>query len=147
MIGIGPRVTLVGLVAGLALAGGTVYGGQPDTVWRGVYSEAQAARGQQAYKDQCGYCHRDDLTGGGSEAGAPPLRGPIFVHRWRDQPIADLFVTIGTTMPQNAPDTLTPRIVADIVSFLLQANGVPAGAAELPADVDALSRIVYTERP
>ena len=76
------------------------------TVWDGVYTADQAARGQALYKTHCGYCHRDDLIGGGSEAGAPALKGPIFTIRWRDQPLADMFVTIGTTMP-HAPASST----------------------------------------
>jgi mono/diheme cytochrome c family protein len=117
------------------------------TVWDGVYTEEQATRGQQLYKDHCGYCHRDDLTGGGSEAGAPALKGPIFTIRWRDQPLADMFVTIGTTMPQNKPDSLTPQTVIDIVSFLLKANEMPAGRTELPPDLEPLKQIVVKERP
>jgi S-disulfanyl-L-cysteine oxidoreductase SoxD len=117
------------------------------TVWDRVYSAEQAARGQQLYKEQCGYCHRDDLTGGGSEAGAPALKGPIFTIRWRDQPLADMFVTIGTTMPQDKPDTLTPQIVIDIVSFLLKSNGMPAGSSELPPDLERLKTVFMEYRP
>jgi mono/diheme cytochrome c family protein len=117
------------------------------TVWDGVYTADQAARGQALYKTHCGYCHRDDLIGGGSEAGAPALKGPIFTIRWRDQPIADMFVTIGTTMPQNKPDTLTPQVVIDIVSFLLKSNNMPPGNAELPADLDALKTVFMEYRP
>ena len=117
------------------------------TVWDGVYTAEQSARGQQLYKTHCGYCHRDDLIGGGSEAGAPALKGPIFTIRWRDQPLADMFVTIGTTMPQNKPDTLTPQVVIDIVSFLLKSNDMPPGNAELPADLDALKAVFMEYRP
>jgi S-disulfanyl-L-cysteine oxidoreductase SoxD len=117
------------------------------TVWDGVYTADQAMRGQALYKTHCGYCHRDDLIGGGSEAGAPALKGPIFTIRWRDQPIADMFVTIGTTMPQNKPDTLTPQVVIDIVSFLLKSNNMPPGKAELPADLDALKTVFMEYRP
>ena len=117
------------------------------TVWDGVYTAEQATRGQALYKTHCGYCHRDDLIGGGSEAGAPALKGPIFTIRWRDQPIADMFVTIGTTMPQNKPDTLTPQVVIDIVSFLLKSNNMPPGNAELPADLDALKTVFMEYRP
>ncbi len=118
--------------------------GRQPTVKDGVYTEAQAARGQAAYKEHCGYCHRDNLTGGGSEAGAPALAGPIFVHRWRDQPVSDVFVTIGTTMPQDKPDTLGPQTVVDIVSFLLKANQFPSGPQDLPADVEKLKPILMT---
>jgi S-disulfanyl-L-cysteine oxidoreductase SoxD len=117
------------------------------TVWDGVYTADQATRGQALYKTHCGYCHRDDLIGGGSEAGAPALKGPIFTIRWRDQPIADLFVTIGTTMPQNKPDTLTPQVVIDIVSFLLKSNNMPPGTSELPPDLDALKTVFMEYRP
>jgi mono/diheme cytochrome c family protein len=115
------------------------------TVWDGVYTTAQAARGQQLYKEKCGYCHRDDLAGGGSEAGAPALKGPIFTIRWRDQPLSDLFVTIGTTMPQNKPDSMMPQDVIDIVSFLLKANEMPEGDTELPPDLEELKRIGMTK--
>jgi len=117
------------------------------TVWDGVYTADQAARGQALYKTHCGYCHRDDLIGGGSEAGAPALKGPIFTIRWRDQPLADMFVTIGTTMPQNKPDTLMPQVVIDIVSFLLKSNNMPPGATELPADLEALKSVFMEYRP
>jgi mono/diheme cytochrome c family protein len=117
------------------------------SVWDGVYTAEQAARGQALYKTHCGYCHRDDLIGGGSEAGAPALKGPIFTIRWRDQPIAEMFVTIGTTMPQNKPDTLTPQIVIDIISFLLRSNDMPPGSAELPPDLEALKAVFMEYRP
>ena len=116
------------------------------TVWDGVYTSAQADRGQELYKKECGHCHRDNLTGGGSEAGAPALAGPIFTVRWRDQPLAEMFLTIGTTMPKNKPDSLTPAIVADIVSFLLKANEMPAGREELPPDLEMLKQIMLTEK-
>ena len=119
---------------------------QPKTVWDGVYTEEQATRGQQAYKEVCGHCHRDNLTGGGSEAGAPALAGPIFTVRWRDQPLADMFVTIGTTMPKNKPDSMMHKVVADIVSFILKANDFPAGKGELPPNLEALKGIVVTEK-
>ena len=115
-----------------------------STVWQGVYTEEQASRGQESYKKSCGHCHRDDLSGGGSEIGAPALRGPIFTIRWRDQPVSELFLTIGTTMPQNAPDTLTPQTVIDIVSFLLKANEVPVGQTELPPQIEKLRNIFVT---
>ena len=120
---------------------------QGRTIWDGVYTEAQALRGQESYKAICGYCHRDDLSGGGSEAGAPALRGTIFTSQWQDRPLVDLFVSIGTTMPQNEPDTLMAQVVIVIVSFLLQANDIPAGDTELPPRLAPLEAVLFTERP
>jgi len=118
-----------------------------QTVWDGVYSEAQAERGAAIYKKSCGHCHRDDLTGGGSEAGAPALKGPIFIYRWNDQPLAEMFLTIGATMPQNAPDTMTPATVADVISFLLKSNEIPAGQSDLAADLESLRAILMIDNP
>ena len=137
-----------GAVAVLAVSAGAVTPAQSSRrVLDGVYTDAQAGRGLALYKQHCGYCHRDDLTGGGSEAGAPALAGPVFIYRWLGQPVADVFLEIGLTMPKNKPDTLTPQVVADIVSFLLKSNEMPAGKSELPADLEALKLITMTEPP
>jgi mono/diheme cytochrome c family protein len=131
---------------GPALAAGIAAQDSRKSVWDGVYTEVQAARGLDLYKKHCGYCHRDDLTGGGSEAGAPALKGPIFFYRWLHQPVSEMFLTIGTTMPQNKPDTLTPQTVIDIVSFLLKESDMPAGTSELAPDLEALRQVFVTEK-
>jgi mono/diheme cytochrome c family protein len=141
------RAAVALAISALGLSVGVAPQTTRKTVWDGVYTADQATRGQALYKTHCGYCHRDDLIGGGSEAGAPALKGPIFTIRWRDQPIADMFVTIGTTMPQNKPDTLTPQVVVDIVSFLLKSNNMPPGTSELPPDLDALKTVFMEYRP
>lgn len=136
----------LGVTLSVGTVAATVAQDAKRTVWDGVYAEAQAARGQESYKQICGHCHRDNLTGGGSEAGAPALTGPIFTFRWLDQPVSDLFVEIGTTMPKNKPDSLTPDVVVDIVSFLLKANEMPPGRDELPPDLEQLKQIVMAEK-
>ena len=142
------RRTKLTLVSTLLLAGTVLpVTAQTRTVWEGVYTEAQALRGRSQYVEICGYCHRDDLSGGGSEAGAPTLRGPFFTTQWQDRLLVDLFVTIGTTMPQHNPDSLRPQVVIDIVSYLLWENGLPAGRTELPPALAALERIRFTASP
>jgi mono/diheme cytochrome c family protein len=141
-----PSLLLLSIVAALSL--NAVLAAQDTrTVWAGVYTEEQAKRGQESYRQICGHCHRDNLTGGGSEAGAPALVGPIFTVRWRDKPIAEMFLDIGLSMPKNKPDSLTPAVVADIISFLLKANEMPAGRDELPPDLEKLKQILVTEEP
>ena len=136
----------IAATAGAAFIAATA-GGQTRTAWDGVYTQAQAERGREQYRAICGYCHRDDLSGGGSEAGAPALRGPFFLNQWRDRPLVDLFVTIGTTMPQQNPDSLRAQVVVDVVSYLLQQNGVPAGENELPPRLGPLRGILLGRPP
>ena len=120
--------------------------GRKKTSLDGIYTDAQAVRGEGLYKTNCGHCHRDNLTGGGSEAGAPPLVGPIFTVQWREQPVSEVFLKIGLTMPKNKPDSLTPVVVADILAFMFKVNEMPAGTEELPADLEALKQILVADK-
>ena len=119
---------------------------QPKTrsVWDGVYTAAQAERGQKAYVTSCGGCHRDDLSGGDDE---PPLRGINFTGKWQDATIAQLYDFVASNMPKSSPGSLPLGTCIDIVSFILKMNDVPAGSAELTTDFEALQRIVFTAKP
>ena len=81
--------------------------------------EAQAARGQEAYANNCASCHASDLAGG--EIG-PPLFGRAFNRNWKDKSAKDLYVRIRDTMPQGAPNTLTPAAYMDIVALIIKTN-------------------------
>ena len=59
---------------------------------------------------------------------------------------SDLFDKIRATMPADAPGTLEPPQVADLVAFILQANKFPAGRAELGAGGAALRQITLGRR-
>lgn len=111
----------------------------------GVFTEEQAERGRQVYAMACTYCHRDDLSG--NEDGAPPLRGPAFLDRWKDRSISELYFVTMETMPQDEPKSLSVNEYADIVAYLLKRNEAPAGAIELPADMAVLEGIRFTTVP
>jgi mono/diheme cytochrome c family protein len=113
------------------------------TIWDRVFTAQQAARGEQTYKRSCGYCHRDNLQG---DEG-PALVGSRFTFQWQDRTLKDLFTTISSTMPDDAPGTLTDDAYVDVISFLLQANGAAAGDQELRADADALAEIRFVDKP
>src|SRR5688572_7004237 len=74
------------------------------TVWDGVYSEAQAARGKGVYEAQCAFCHQSDLRGQGF---ASALVEDTFTSRWQDGNLGDLFTIVKVTMPQDNPASLT----------------------------------------
>ncbi|HVL69708.1 MAG TPA: PQQ-binding-like beta-propeller repeat protein [Vicinamibacterales bacterium] len=105
---------------------------------RGWYTRAQAQRGRIAYDARCASCHGKDFS---PDDYATGLAGAAFDWRWRDRTVFDLFEITRTTMPPGEVGTLTPRTTADIVAYLLQANGYPAGRVELPADPAAMGRM------
>lgn len=138
----GKRIAALSAVAAGALA--LVAAGKPlaqdasRSVWDGVYTEAQAARGQAAYAQSCGLCHGVGLTGLGE---AKPLTGPEFLSNWNGLTMADLFDRTRTTMPLNKPRSLTKEQYADILAYLLKFDGFPAGSSELPARSEMLAGV------
>lgn len=144
------RCLVAGAAWGLVLVLSTLGNGHvearqsPASVWAGVYTKAQARRGQQIFTDVCMYCHGPDLNG---EEMGPPLRGSSFYASWRDQAVLKLFVKISDTMPGDAPGTLNPQAAIDVLTFLLEANLIPAGSEELRPDPALLEQIVITGKP
>jgi mono/diheme cytochrome c family protein len=113
------------------------------TIWDGVFTEDQANRGQRAYTGSCARCHSDDLLG---VEDAPALAGPAFATRWGGVTADDMVQVIRRAMPQEAPGSLGAQQYVDIVSYILKANGSPAGTVEMPVDSERLKQIRITAR-
>ena len=119
----------------------------PPTVQDGIFSDAQAVRGQALYAQRCAGCHGPALEG----TQAPPLAGEAFRAKFRMEPLSALFIKIRYTMPPRpqqasaepgqgtttqpppAPPQLTPAQGADLVAHVLKSNGFPAGKSDFPA--------------
>ncbi len=99
------------------------------TVWSGTYTAEQATRGKAAYAANCAACHGETMAGIDV---APALTGAGFLNNWNNTSAGDLHTRIKTTMPLNAPDSLSARTVSDIEAFIFQTNGFPAGDVALP---------------
>jgi mono/diheme cytochrome c family protein len=125
----GPLIIGVLLVAMDAQAEPFQFETGRQTVWDGVYTGAQAARGQAVYSAECAKCHREDLSG---YNGA--LAGRRFMEEWREDHLYSLFNTIRITMPRGAPGSLSDEAYMDIVTYVLQVNGFPEGVEELAGD-------------
>jgi cytochrome c len=113
------------------------------TIWDGVYTDDQAARGKAQYTTNCSSCHMDDLSGSGQ---ALPLAGDAFTDVWEGQTMADLLGLVQGTMPQDKPGSLTPEAALDVISYVLQYNKYPSGKEELKNDPDALKNILITKK-
>ena len=85
----------------------------------------QAGRGQDVYTVSCAPCHKTDLLG---DSGTPALAGMDFFSRFNGSSVDDLVKTIRASMPQDAPDSLGTPAYVDLVSYILLANGGPAGS-------------------
>ena len=96
----------------------------------GVYTETQARKGAEAYNKHCNACH--------TPAG---LSGEAFQSSWGGRTAFELFDYLRTTMPSDDPGRLSRGQYTDIVAYLLQQNGMPAGSRRLSADPKQLELI------
>lgn len=125
---------LLALLAVTALF--TIRASMAASIWDGVYSEAQAQRGREQYLQHCSVCHSVSLQGNNE---APPLVGR-FIPDWADAPLGDLYDYTSTAMPLDRPGSLSAPAYADIVAYLLNANGFPSGKKELDPSMLATIR-------
>ena len=106
----------------------------PGTAQSGVYVAEQAASGRAIYERVCATCHQSNLQGSFE---APQLAGESFLQFWGDLTPEDLFTRIKTSMPPETPGGLSDAAYVDVVAYLLQANGAPAGSTPLTAAATA----------
>jgi len=110
------------------------------SVWDGVYTEEQAARGKEIYRTTCVTCHGETLEGGGP---ASPLTGPVFNSNWNGVNMGDMLERVRVSMPLDKAGTLSRQQCADVIAFILNANKFPAGKSELPRQAEMLNDIKY----
>lgn len=123
-------------------------GGTQATIWDGVYTDAQAERGKEAYK-ACTKCHGSRLNGAPDDPdrnSTPPLARVPFLRDWDGRSLATLFEYTRATMPQSNPGYLSDEEYIDIIAYMLKTSNMPAGDQELTPDPAALAGIVITQQ-
>jgi alcohol dehydrogenase (cytochrome c) len=100
------------------------------TVGEGIYTQSQAAQGEQLFAQECAMCHE-----------AVNYTGANFAAMWSGRTLADLYQDISLTMPPANPGGLTPFSYASIVAYFLSQSGYPSGNADLPGDARQLGAI------
>jgi len=122
------RLLTIGWVAAVflaALSAGPIAAQTRKTVWDGVFTAEQAARGKTTFATACTACHGTDLSGGNG----PALKGEVFVNHWMEGSLDALFTHVKSMPPNRA--NLASIAYIDLLAFLLDANAFPAGAQEL----------------
>jgi len=112
------------------------------SVFGGVFTEEQSARGEAQYLETCERCHKENLAGDQTED-VPPLLGDKFLSEWNRWTVGDLFEFLTTEMPSKRTDRLklAAENYADILAYILEQNGFPTGKAELLPTLEPLLEI------
>ena len=109
------------------------------SVQAGLYSEAQAVRGQALYYEHCLDCHGETLAGLDQ---APPLAGPQFSGVWDGEPLWSLVDRIDA-MPPSDPGRLAVADNVAILAYMLWYNGLPIGDSPLTEGKSVLATIPF----
>ena len=124
--------------------------GQEISVWDGVFTEAQAERGQAVYPGPCGLCHGRRLDGAPDDPdmlSTPSLARARFLRIWEGRSLATLFEYTRATMPEANPESLDDQEYVDIIAYMLSVSGMPAGDDELEPDSQSLARFIIRQQP
>jgi mono/diheme cytochrome c family protein len=108
----------------------------PQSILDRIYSEPQALRGEQRFKASCSSCHT-----------IQEFAENAFADRWSGQTMAEAFEFVRSNMPENDPGGLKPAEYADVLAYILRANGYPIGTQDMPADKDALKKYEIVSNP
>jgi S-disulfanyl-L-cysteine oxidoreductase SoxD len=108
---------------------------EKTSVKAGVYTAAQADRGQSLYRAKCASCHAPNR-----------FTDDFFYQSFAGKPVWEMFDVISDSMPEDNPGSMKKEEYADVIAYLLRLNRFPEGNTELPVDKDALS-LIMMEKP
>lgn len=100
----------------------------------GVFTEDQADRGKEVFEWVCSECHL-------------PAEFKGIIDDWAGSSVFDVYDGIRTTMPEDGPGSLRNQEYIDVVAYILDLNGVPAGSGELASEPDLMRDIRVAAPP
>ena len=134
---VGQRASAFTIGVSLVVAA-VAFGQTSRTVRDGVYSDEQAQRGRTVYDTKCASCHDGSSMG-------PQLKDDTFLEDWENKNVRTFYSRILSTMPENEPGSLSENEVLDVIAYLLQAHGFPAGAKALES-ASELETVTFVRR-
>lgn len=96
----------------------------------GVYSKAQADGAKAQFDKLCAECHAFTVATK-RKAEDLPLGDEPFFRSWEGKPLAELVSLIVFTMPNDGRAAVEEAEALNLVAYMLQQNGFPAGSSPL----------------
>jgi mono/diheme cytochrome c family protein len=120
------------------------------------YADVQAERGRLLFNRHCGYCHSVDpriknVPKSGTMGAYNTFGGTYLEQRMEAASHKKLYPSVYylftrlAQMPPNDAYSVSQQSKADIVAYILQANGFPAGPNELTTDTGAMKSMMIGE--
>ena len=136
----------VAVLTGAAVASATerAAAAQSKSVWDGVYTQEQAARGGTSFASSCARCHAAEPNGGEENKN---LAGKAFWNSFRESTVDHLLDYVSRNMPNGAAGTLSASTYADLVAFILSRNDLPSGTTELTKESATGVKIIAKNGP
>ena len=103
--------------------------GDGRSVRDGVYTVEQAQRGKEISDNICAACHMEEWF------------TQTLLQSWAGAPLSFLYELLSTTMPEDQPGGLKPQQYADVLAYIFELNGLPAGQGELSPEKEELAKI------
>jgi mono/diheme cytochrome c family protein len=136
MSGLTPSAAAAAVALGALLVAGLAAQDGRRTVRDGVYSAAQAARGERLFESICVNCHEmADFTAAGA-----------YLEDVDGETLWDTFDYVSSEMPEDDPGSLEVEEYAAVLAYIFRVYGLPSGDAALPVDRDSL-RAIAIARP
>lgn len=114
-------LSTAGIVAAITAFTAVTQAAHAQDVLDTPYSLAQVEAGKKVYDLECASCHGTFL--GGSEAGGA-LAGSAFVDKWTELSVGSLDTVLRSTMPLDAPDSLSRTQYDNVLAYILHRSGM-----------------------
>lgn len=95
-----------------------------------IYTAPQAKAGASDFSQNCAMCHGANLEGGAG----PALVGQAFASASNNYTVGAIFTELSQQMPAGQPGSLSHTQYEDIMAYILQKNGYPAGSTAISYD-------------
>ena len=107
----------------------------PVSIYAGVYTAAQADRGDAVQQRNCRACHTPGDWSGGR-----------ILSAWSGRSALELIEFLQSSMPMDSPGSLSQQEYTDVVAYMLELNAIPAGDVELGPDEDQTRQVLLEYR-